>query len=440
LRGNSPRASIEPAARRRSVTTTRTATPSRWSCLALRCAIVWVLCVFSPFPLTVLPGFGAAAASVERFEDWVFAPLREQIARSVLDYAGPMDPPKNGSGDSTVNWADAILLPIVVALIGALWNTLARGRGDPERLHAGLRVYLRYALATTMLNYAFVKILVRQMPAPSLGVLEEPLGDLSPMSLLWSFMGASPTYQRFTGLLELLGATLLLSRRTTLLGALIQAAVLVNVVMLNLCYDVPVKFASTTLLLLTLLLIAPDARRLWRFLVLRRSVEEPPPDWAPSTPRGRAALLGLELVGGAWLLGSSLFKVVGPAPPPSSFALEGRWVVLRQVEGGQELAADAPERWSTLIVNPSRRVLVRRVGHSSLRWTATLDADQKQLTLKPRDDEPKLRLTVEREDQDHLSLADPEGGRELSLHRLPPRSYPLLTRGFHWINEEPYAR
>ena len=40
---------------------------------------------------------------------------------------------------------------------------------------------------------------------------------------------------------EVLGALLLLFRRTTALGAAVLAVVLVNVVMMNFCYDVPVK-------------------------------------------------------------------------------------------------------------------------------------------------------------------------------------------------------
>ncbi len=54
-------------------------------------------------------------------------------------------------------------------------------------------------------------------------------------------MGYSTPYNVFTGLVETVPAMLLFFRRTATLGALLLVAVLANVVMLNLCYDVPVE-------------------------------------------------------------------------------------------------------------------------------------------------------------------------------------------------------
>jgi len=85
----------------------------------------------------------------------------------------------------------------------------------------------------------------------------EAIGDQSPMGLLWNFMGASAPYTIFGGLGELIGGLLLTNRRTALLGALISAAVMSQVVMLNFSYDVPVKIYSSELLLTARVLIAP---------------------------------------------------------------------------------------------------------------------------------------------------------------------------------------
>ena len=65
---------------------------------------------------------------------------------------------------------------------------------------------------------------------------------------------------------------MLFFRRTVLLGGMGAAGVM-NVVLLNYCYDVPVKLLSTHLFLMALFLLVPDAGRLWAVLVMNRAVE-----------------------------------------------------------------------------------------------------------------------------------------------------------------------
>ncbi len=92
-----------------------------------------------------------------------------------------------------------------------------------------------------MLSYGLIKVIPTQVPAPGPERWIEPLGEFSPMGLLWTFLGASSAYEIFCGLVETAGGVLLLFRRTAFLGALTSAAALSNVALLNFCYDVPVK-------------------------------------------------------------------------------------------------------------------------------------------------------------------------------------------------------
>ena len=121
---------------------------------------------------------------------------------------------------------------------------------------------VRFTLATAMLLYGAEKVIPEQFGTPLPSDLLEPIGEGSPMHLLWTFMGTSIPYVIFTGAAEMLGGLLLAARRTTLLGALVCIGVLSNVVMLNLSYDVPVKLYSSHLLLMAVFLAAPDLRRL----------------------------------------------------------------------------------------------------------------------------------------------------------------------------------
>src|SRR5439155_23903336 len=113
-----------------------------------------------------------------------------------------------------------------------------------------------------MHDYGWNKIMPLQFPPPGPDRLLMTYGESSPMGLLWTFMGASKPYVMFSGLTEAAGGLLLLFRRTSLLGGLLSAAVLTNVVLMNFCYDVPVKLYSARLLLMALFVVAPHAVRL----------------------------------------------------------------------------------------------------------------------------------------------------------------------------------
>jgi hypothetical protein len=128
-----------------------------------------------------------------------------------------------------------------------------------ETLHAWLLLYARVVLGWYMLDYGSWKVVFPgQMRDPTLSTLLVPFGDLSPIARLWLFMGTSQLYTFFTGVVEMLGGTLLFVPALTTIGALVCAAALINVLMLDLSYDVLVRHLSLLMLLMSGFLIAPE--------------------------------------------------------------------------------------------------------------------------------------------------------------------------------------
>jgi hypothetical protein len=205
----------------------------------------------------------------------------------------------NGSGDTTYDYVRVLCMGLLAIVAAVVWSLLDR-RSSYRTLHAWSRIWLRYALAMTMLTYGVVKVIKLQFPTPGPGVLTQTYGESSPMRLLWTFMGYSTAYTFFVGAAELLAALLLFFRRTTTLGALVAAAVMANVAMLNLCYDVPVKLGSLHLLLLAGVVLAPDARRVADLLLFNRptTARDLGPAW-PGRWMRAAKLLKIVVVGGA---------------------------------------------------------------------------------------------------------------------------------------------
>jgi len=176
----------------------------------------------------------------------------------------------NGSGDTSYNWAELSLI-LLLALSGCIiWSAIDFKRKNYTQLNYWLCLFARYFIIIQCTVYGVGKIFLMQMEFPSLHQLATPLGDYLPMRLTWQFIGYSSPYQLFSGIMEVVAGLLLLNRRTVTLGLLVAAGVFTNVMMLNLCYDIPVKIFSTQLLFICLFLLANESKRLLSFLILNK--------------------------------------------------------------------------------------------------------------------------------------------------------------------------
>jgi hypothetical protein len=176
----------------------------------------------------------------------------------------------NGSGDTSFAWA-ANYFMLVIAFTGAgIWSLADRKRKSYRQLNYLLCLFIRYSLALIAFGYGISKVFALQMSFPLISQMATPLGDFLPMRFSWLFIGYSGPYQIFSGIMEVLVAVLLLYRRTATMGVLIATAVFINVMMLNLSYDIPVKLYSMNLVLLCLYLLANEYRRIACFFVLNK--------------------------------------------------------------------------------------------------------------------------------------------------------------------------
>jgi len=163
-----------------------------------------------------------------------------------------------GSGDTSYAWA-YFYTTLLIAVIGSvIWSLLERKTKDYQKLNWILKNILRYHLILIALLYGSIKLFAMQMPEPTLSQLATPLGDYLPMRLSWMFFGYSSPYQIFSGIMEIVVALLLFNRRTISTGLILGFGVFLNVFILNLCFDIPVKIFSMHLVLYTLFLLASD--------------------------------------------------------------------------------------------------------------------------------------------------------------------------------------
>lgn len=367
----------------------------------------------------------------------------------VLRISYPFSFRQTGSGDKTADWVLAFTLVVVAVLGTVVWSILDRRRDNYARLNAWFRLFLRLSLATTLVSYGTVKAIPLQMPYPNLTRLVEPYGNFSPMGVLWYSIGASRPYEIFAGSAELLAAILLFVPRLSLAGALVALAVSVQIFTLNMTYDVPVKLFSFHLILMSLVLIAPEVSRLLDVLVFNRPAE---PSRQRPLFRGRRAAaiaLGLQLAFGAFIVGLGFYGAWqgwktyggGAAKPP----LYGIWNVEQmQIDGvtRSPLLTDWG-RWRRVIVQNATAVSFQRMDDTVTGYPATFDTNAKTIALtKASDKNWKGTFAFTQPDPEHLVLDGQMDGHKVRMEtRLVDRnSFLLVKTGFRFVQEAPFNR
>jgi len=422
--------------------------------VGFRCAFAYWIVYNLPFPLQYLqiPVVPREHDFIGRYVGWVVGKYSEMwqiivpwVGKRLFDVDIVFR--FTGSGDTTYNYVQMLCYAVFTVVLAAAWTLLDRKSLSYPRLLGGLRVYVRFALATIIMSYGAYKVIKSQFPNPSLDRLLQPYGDSSPMGLVWTFMGASEGYNIFTGGGEMLGGLLLTTRRTTLLGALVSMAVLLNVIMLNFCYDVPVKLFSVHLFAMALFLALPDLGRLANVLVFNRPAAaadiHPLTRWRWlnwTTVALRTVLVGYYV----YLTLNQSYTVrqtYGDLHEKSP--LYGIWTVEEFAVDGQDrppLITDAT-RWRRVVFDYPNTLAVQLMSDSRQRYG--LKIEEQTLSLTKRDDPNwKSDMSYQQPEPGLLVLEGSFDGKKVraKCRRVDESEFLLVSRGFHWINEFPFNK
>ena len=378
-----------------------------------------------------------------------FSSLVIWVGAHVLHTSTPVTVHPSGSGDRLFDYVQAYTLLLVAAFGAVAWSVSARARTRHDRLYACFRLFLRFALGTTMLSYGFAKAPPLQMPITDLRRLVEPFGNFSPMGVLWTSIGAAPGYEIFAGCAEILGGVLVMIPVTATLGALVCLADVTNVWLLNMTYDVPVKLFSFTLVVMSLVLLAPQLRRLCNILILHREDRIAPEPAIGAGPRARRRFVVAQLAFAAcvvalnaWGSARAWTQYGGGAPRSPLF---GIWDVNTMTLDGTPSAPLLSDttRWRRVIFQFPQALLYQQMNDRMAGMGAKLDTVAHTLTLSPRDaKKPKSVLTYARPERSRLLLDGTLNGHlvHMELALRDPDSYMVRSRGFHWVQENPFNR
>lgn len=369
------------------------------------------------------------------------------VAKNIFRAQAELVYADTGSGDKSFDWVLAFCVLVIALIATAVWSVIDRKRTCYPILSRWFQLFLRVALASQMFVYGFAKAVPLQIYFPFPFKFLEPLKDFSPMGLLWSSIGISPAYEIFTGCLELAGGILLIFPRTVTLGALICLADMVQVFALNMTYDVCVKLLSIHLIVISLILLAPNLGQLFDLFFRNHPAAIPPQEpLFRSLQTNRIARIVLAALW-SWMIAANLLDVrrgwheVGGGRPKS--ALAGIWVIEELSIDGQSqplLVTDAG-LWRRITFDYPNWVHVQRMDDMLTGYSASLDTQKNTLALTTSSDKTwRANFSYNRLDEDDLILDGTVNAHKqhIQLKRMNSSQFPLTSRGFHWIQDYPF--
>jgi hypothetical protein len=420
--------------------------------VALRFGVVYLtlFCLATQISGSLIPNPWFTYRGLGRL--WPMREVTHWVARTFFGVDVPLD--DLSSGETLFFWIQWSWLIVASVVITAIWSLLDRAafaRSELRRARPGaawLHLAVRLALAASMIEYGMTKVIPTQFPAPPLTALVTPVGEMTLSALLWTTIGSAPAYQIATGGIEVLAGVLLLLPWAVPLGALLALVSLLQVLLLNLMFDIGVKLVTAHLIGLAVILLAPFARELAIVLTGRASVESGfsriKAAAAPAIrlkPDSTAILFPIAI--GVYLLATqawinwSFWQVGGGGRPQS--ALYGIWNVERLSVDGQARPAelnDYDRRWRRVIFDAPGVAVFQRTDDSFARYGVSIDEGTGTLSLtKGASRTWASRFTFDRTSDGGLSLDGEMDGHRIraDLQRIDPAAFPLLNSGFRWV-------
>lgn len=357
----------------------------------------------------------------------------------------------NGSGDTTYNYVEVLVFFILAIFGSSIWSIIDRKRQNYSRLLRFFSIYVSYYVGAYMLSYGLSKVFYLQFSEPSLLELFRTYADSSPMGIAWTFMGSSKTYTMFSGFAEVIGGLLLFHRRTRTFGALMIFAVMLNVFMINMSYDVPVKLFSFHLMIKALFIAALDYKRIFNLFVQSKPKtfsNEIKPLFENRKFGIAATVLKFAFIGYAIYsyTDSNLeyWNQRYKAPKPYFYGVYDTETFILNKDTIAPLLTDKI-RWKRMIMDKgylSKYMIVSGMNDQRSWYTFELDTLQNTVKMTSAPDSLDILNLNYTKNDSILSFAGlwNKDSLQVKMRKYDTSKILLTNRGFHWINEYPYNR
>jgi len=364
------------------------------------------------------------------------------FADSVLNWGADFKTESTGSGDRSFDYVRFFLNLILAFLATFIWSFFDKKRTSYTSLFYWFQTILRIFLCLAMILYGLAKVFKGQFADPSLELLIQSVGEMSPMGLAWTFMGHSMVYNIFIGALEILGGLLLLYRKTSTLGSLLILGIMVNVAIMNLTYDIPVKLFSMHLVLMAFILLIADGKRVLKFFLKNEATEKVQ---YLSYIKNKSVLKIVRFFKKATIILVTVIVMLqcfinfkATEQLRSKSEMRGIWKAEVFIKKNDTLAPLLTDsfRWKYFIIDYKKKAVIKKMNDAIDRYSFEENVDTKEIILKKETDSLPQKFTYSISNSNELILKGDH--LNISFKRVPTDNFRLLNRKFHWVNESTY--
>ncbi len=131
---------------------------------------------------------------------------------------------------------------------------------------------IRYSIAFNLCRFGWIKLFGLQFNVPE-SIASQPMNQVSGEWLTWFYFGHSFTFSIIVAFIQIGGAYLLLFRKTLLLGSIVLFSFLLNLMLINILYDMNLGALLQSIILTigVLFLLLLDFNRLVDFFLKAKS-------------------------------------------------------------------------------------------------------------------------------------------------------------------------
>jgi uncharacterized membrane protein YphA (DoxX/SURF4 family) len=364
------------------------------------------------------------------------------FADVILNWGAEFKLENTGSGDRSFDYVRLAMNLILAFIVSIIWSFLDKKRASYTTLFYWLQSILRLFLCIAMILYGFAKVFKGQFADPSLELLLQTVGEMSPMGLAWTFMGHSLVYNIFIGSLEILGGLLLLNRKTSVLGSFLITGIMVNVAIMNLTYDIPVKLFSIHLTIMASILLVANGRRILSFFLKNETIEKAQ---YVNYIKNKSLIKIIHFFKKATIIIIPIIVILqcfinfkATEQLRSKSKLRGIWKTELFVIDKDTIAPliTDPNRWKYFIIDYKEKAIIKKMNDSIERLSFKERAETKEIIFKNSTETSLQKFTYSISNSNKLKLNGK--GVSISLKRVPTSKFRLLNRKFHWVNETTY--
>jgi hypothetical protein len=416
----------------------------------VRFIATWVLLYWQGFCLKLFPAFHDLT---DKYVHMVWDTPTSWFAAHILRISHPMIRIPSRGSDTEFDWTQDLLFVVLAALIAALWTALRRNSPPGPRARAWVNLALRLVLGTQLALYGITKVIPAQFAPLLPGDFVARFGQSTILSMYWHSVGAaSPWYQVSLGLAELVIGTLLVLPKLWILGAALSVLAALQLVLVNVYFDIPVKMHSTHLLAMALILFLPHFERIWNALAANRRVD-PLPQRALTSSRSADRAIAVVAViifacstALAGVQAFAIFSIQRGATPP----LMGAWRAPARTSPIEYFIVNGyttPARTSNIDPQHALVAVVLELSDGSRQgWDGMITPAEHRIALieppAPANagsaDWP-LQFHYEQPNASVLKISGAWAGteEELAFNKIDLSKLPLSGTSPHWINPAP---